>query len=321
MGVSNFPGGFAQGVTIRGVPLTVSQPGEVFWVNNSGVLAKGGVGGSNGNDGSYRKPFASIDYAIGRCTASRGDLIMVMPGHSETISAAAGLVADVAGVAIVGVGTGSLQPQIRFTAEAADIDITAANVTFYNIRFTAAFADVASAIDIGAAAHNLSFLSCTFDEEASAENYVVVANIADGADGLWVEDCEYRGNDASNDHFLEFAGTHENVRIINNRMIHGTAQTATVAMIESGTAQLNMLIKGNYFHSESAAVAAAFVVLTGTTNTGWAVDNVLSHVDADATAANSVSAFDVTGLGSFNNLIAATGDIQGVEFATAEDLT
>jgi hypothetical protein len=104
-------------------------------------------------------------------------------------------------------------------------------------------------------------------------------------------------------------------------MIHAVAQTAGVAMIESATQQLNILIENNRFHSETAAVAAAFVVLTGTTNTGLAVDNYMSHVDADATAANSVAAFDVTGCGSFNNKIAATGDIYGVEFATAEDLT
>ena len=66
---SNFPNGFANGVTIRGVPLTITNPGEVFWVNGSGVLAKGGVGGSNGNDGSYQRPFATIDYAVGKCTA------------------------------------------------------------------------------------------------------------------------------------------------------------------------------------------------------------------------------------------------------------
>jgi len=38
---SNFPNGFKGGVTIRGIPLQLLNPGEVFWVNNSGVLAKG----------------------------------------------------------------------------------------------------------------------------------------------------------------------------------------------------------------------------------------------------------------------------------------
>ena len=34
------------------------------------------------------RPFATIDYAVGQCTASQGDIIYVMPGHAETVSAA-----------------------------------------------------------------------------------------------------------------------------------------------------------------------------------------------------------------------------------------
>jgi hypothetical protein len=308
---SNYPKGFAEGVTIRGVPVA-QKGGSVFYVDS--------VAGSDGNKGTVDRPFASLDYAIGRCTANKGDVIYLKAGHSESVSAAAGITCDVAGVTIVGTGTGPDQAQFTFdTAATADIDITADGVVFVNVRFTAGFADITAALDIGAS--DVEFHSCRFDESAADLNYVVVMNVADGEDRLVVNDCDYIGGDASNDHFIEMAGTHDGVKITGNRMFHLTAQTATVAMIESATAQNNILIEGNRFHSESAAVAAAFVVLTGTANTGLAVDNYMSHVDADATAANSVSAFDVTGLGSFGNKIAATGDVYGVEFATVEDLT
>ena len=33
--MANYPGGFSHGITIRGVPLTVSHPGEVFWVDEN----------------------------------------------------------------------------------------------------------------------------------------------------------------------------------------------------------------------------------------------------------------------------------------------
>jgi len=319
---SNYPNGFKDGVVIRGLPLQQTHQGQVFWVNNSGVLPKGGVSGSDGNDGSYLRPFSTLDYAIGRCTASRGDIIMLMPGHAESVTAAAGMVFDVAGVAVVGLGSGSLQPQISFTTIAtADIDISAANVSFHNIRFTAGVADVTTAIDVAATADNLGFYNCLFDESATDLNYVVVMDLATGCDGLTVDGCTYIGGDASNDTFIQLAGAHLNVTVTNTRMIHTVAQTATAGIITSGGACVNMLLKDNFFHSESAAVAAAFVVLTGTAHSGWAINNYLSHVDTDATAANSVSAFDVTGLVSFNTLIGATGDTYGVQFATAEDLT
>ena len=100
---SNYPNGFSGGVTIRGVPLHQAHPGEVFYVNNSSVLAKGGVGGSNGNDGSYRRPFSTIDYAIGKCSAGRGDVIYVMPGHAETVISATTIAAGVAVPAVMGI--------------------------------------------------------------------------------------------------------------------------------------------------------------------------------------------------------------------------
>jgi signal peptidase I len=100
---SNFPNGFVHGINIRGLPILQLHPGEVFWVNTSSV----GPTGSNGNDGTYKYPFSTYDYAIGRCVANRGDIIVIRPGHAENITAASGVTNDVAGVATIGLGTGS----------------------------------------------------------------------------------------------------------------------------------------------------------------------------------------------------------------------
>jgi len=138
--MSNFPNGFTQGVTIRGVPLTVAHPGKVFFVNNSSVYAStddGVAGADTPSAGTYQRPFASIYYAVQQCTASRGDIIFVMPGHAETIADATTLILSTAGVAIVGLGTGSLRPTLTFTAAAANIPITAANVSVHNILHVA----------------------------------------------------------------------------------------------------------------------------------------------------------------------------------------
>jgi hypothetical protein len=88
------------------VPLQQAQPGKVFWVSNATTLQVGEKGGSDGNKGTFNAPFGTIDYAIGQCTAGRGDVIFVKPGHAETISAAGSIACDVAGVAIVGLGSG-----------------------------------------------------------------------------------------------------------------------------------------------------------------------------------------------------------------------
>ena len=76
--------------TLREAVSPLATTGEIYYVNSgTGANAVGGITGSNGNNGlSPKTPFATIDYAIGRCTANRGDTIYVMPGHWETLTTA-----------------------------------------------------------------------------------------------------------------------------------------------------------------------------------------------------------------------------------------
>lgn len=136
MPISNYPNGFQNGITLRGIPIQVMHPGQVYFVNNSTAIPQGGLGGSDGNSGTYQKPFSTIDYAIGRCTAGRGDIIFVMPGHIENIDAASGIALDVAGVAVIGLGTGSLRPKLNTTVTTATFAMNAANCAIKNILFT-----------------------------------------------------------------------------------------------------------------------------------------------------------------------------------------
>ena len=164
---SNFPNGFAAGVSIRGIPLTITNPGETFWVNSSSVLAKGGIAGSDGNDGSYRRPLATITKALTKCTASRGDIIVVMPGYTETVSAAAGEVWDVAGVALIGLGAGTLKPTFTFdTATTADLNVTASDVSVFNFRFVSGIANLAAPLDVTGTYFSVD--SCEFMAGAAA---------------------------------------------------------------------------------------------------------------------------------------------------------
>jgi hypothetical protein len=141
--ITNFPDGFANGLSVRGMPLLQMQPGNVFWVNNSTVLNVGANGGSDGNRGTYLSPFATLQYGLNSCTAGRGDIIFVGAGHAETISSATVLSLNMAGVAIVGLGGGSLRPTFTFTTAAtANIPVTAANISIQNCLFVANFADV-----------------------------------------------------------------------------------------------------------------------------------------------------------------------------------
>ena len=118
-----------------GLPLIGSGPilttGNVFFVNRAHPKA------SNGNLGtSPDKPLATIDFAIGLCTANNGDYIIVGPGHTESILVNSGIAVDVAGVSIIGLGTGSNRPTYTFTtANTATIPVSANNMSISKIAF------------------------------------------------------------------------------------------------------------------------------------------------------------------------------------------
>lgn len=175
---TNFPQGFANGVSVRGMPLLQSQTGQVWFVGNSSVLGPGQRAGSNGNRGTFLDPFSTLTYAVNTaCTASRGDIVFVMPGHAETISTAAILTLATAGVAIVGLGSGSMRPTFTFTtAVTANIPVTAANISIQNCLFVANFADVTSVFTATGTATPTDFAidNCEFRDTTSILNFISI---------------------------------------------------------------------------------------------------------------------------------------------------
>lgn len=157
MAYSNYPNGFPNGVIINGVPLQQTNPGKVFWVNNSSVLAPNAIAGSNGNKGTYLAPFSTINYAVSQCVANRGDVIIVGAGHTETVSASGGVAISKAGIAIIGLGTGSLRPTLNCTATASTVLSSATNCIMSNILVTGGIDAVVSPIVASAA-------DCIFDK-------------------------------------------------------------------------------------------------------------------------------------------------------------
>lgn len=285
--VSQYPGGFANGITIRGVPLQILHPGKVFWVNNSSVLAPGGIGGSDGNDGSYLRPFSTLDYAIGKCTANRGDVIVLMPGHAENLATAGAIVSDVAGVAVVGLGAGSKRPKFSWTAAAADWDMTVANLTFYNVEFQANFADVTSGIDISGV-QGITFDSCFFTEAGTDLNWVEVVNVATGASELTFANCKFITNDAANDSHIAMVAT-DGFYVDNCYFAANTAQTSVVGLVYASGNVTNAIITNSRFRSNIDG--ALWVDFDGAACSGFVDNCYVSSIDT----AGATSTGDFTG--------------------------
>jgi calcineurin-like phosphoesterase len=186
-GFSSYPNGIgAAGLTIREIPIHAAYPGQIFWVYNGTALGGARVNGSDQNKGTFNRPFATVAYAISQCTANRGDVIMVKAGHAETISDATTFAANIAGVAVIGLGAGTLRPTFTFsTANTATIPVSAANVAFVNCRFVANFLSIAAPFTLSTA-KGFTVQSCDFSETSSVLNFLNIvkstgaANTIDG---------------------------------------------------------------------------------------------------------------------------------------------
>ncbi len=287
MSISNYPSGFAHGITIRELPLQVAHPGKVFWVNNSGVLPAGGVGASDGNDGTYLKPFLTLDYAKGRCTASRGDIIMIMPGHIEDVTATS-IAIDVAGVAIVGLGEGDLRPLFKFGATTSNIIMSGANSSLKNVVLKSTIDSVVAGLTLTGAGLTVDIE--TRDTSAAIEFVSAIVTEAT-ADNLHIK-AVHRGFAAGDAmvRYIDVVGCRDAKIDVD---FFGIASTAVVNM--RTTACDNIQVIGR-FYNESAALTKN--VVNSTTST-WSVQGF------DAKAGNNFAGSDDTSVAYTTTLVSS----------------
>lgn len=314
MSMSNYPSGFADGITVRGMPLLQANPGRVFFVNNSSALPPGGVAGvdqANASAGTYQRPYATIDYAVGQCTASRGDIIFVMPGHAESIANATTLVLDVAGIAIIGLGLGSLRPRLTFTtAVTANIPVTAANIVVKNILHIANFADITSAYTATGTATPTDFVveACEFRDTSSVLNFVktVTGNAtANSMDGFtyWNNQVYGLATTAASQAVIIAAAT-SRCSYRDNFVVYPVLND-TAALVDFGAnSQLFLDMGRNRVFRPSTSTTGGSLFSGGSTaSTGYVYDNYSWHLDATA----ALLAPTGTKLGFQNNYCMITG--------------
>ena len=301
---SNFPGGF-NNVTIRGVPITQSHPGQVYWVSNATPTLPGQIGGSNGNPGTFNAPFSTLEYAITSCTANRGDIIFIKPGHAETISSATALAFDVAGVAIVGLGAGTKRPTFTLdTAATTTIAVSADNISISNCRFIGNFLGITSAFTVGAAAY-FTIDNCSFTDTSAILGFLsaVKTTVSTNSDFLQVSNCFIK-SDATTKAVAPIVvlNTMTGLTLTDNVVIQTVAQNNVSQFLSHAALVMTAaLITGNKIYSVNtdSATGAFLVTTSATTGSGIIQGNVVRGLDTAAALMITAAAVQY---GLFNNL-------------------
>jgi hypothetical protein len=280
MPISNYPSGFANGLNVRGLPILNTYGGNVFWVDSGA--------GSNGNKGTFDRPFATLDYAVGKCTASNGDVIFLKPGHAETIASAGALDLDVAGITIVGLGTGTSRPTFTFaTAISADMDVDAADITVINCLFVNGINNLTAPIDVNAA--NFAMIDCeTRDNDTNFHCDDFIQTDAN-ASGLYIEGWihDARGGAAGAQTAISIVGG-DDITII-PKWIVGNFATACIENVTTAATNLQIFGSANFPAYLRTSNSADVIVTCVATTTGRQGPNLYARLQDDA--ANITEAF------------------------------
>lgn len=266
--------------------LAFGQTGDVLFVGKTAVADRDAIQRLYVPDFEGKAHFFStIDAAIGACTTNAGDTIYVLPGHTEAVTSTS-IALDVAGVSIIGLGSGSLKPTLTFGATDSAINVTAANGKFQNLRITAGIGDVVTAFLHATAAQNTVYEDIEFAAGAGTYNFINqytlgAANISDGC--RWVRNY-LRTADTGQLALAVTAAAHNDLKFYDNYVVHAAA---AAGLLTAGAAELLGLdVRGNFVQTgQTDGSVGVLVITTGTASSGRIVDNDMKTADAAANVA------------------------------------
>jgi hypothetical protein len=295
--------------------LLVPTGGKVIYLHSSGAPALNAL--PPGMAGSADGFVQDINVAFGMCRDNRGDKIVVLPGHSQSVATATALSNIKAGVEVYGVGLADERPTFTWTAAASQWAISKANVKFTNCRLDfagTAATTVTLAIDATAAAFELNGCEVVLAKAGGTQRAAIGVRYSSGSDRSKVLNCRLRGaaDGAFTDGFLVNAAIDE-FEFTGNRGAVGPAGANGV--LRFAAAATNILVENNRINNILAGAnsTAVFVGFAGVT--GMWCDNRLSEQNDGVNVAQGIITLGNTRL--LQNFGCDENARQGTQIGTA----
>lgn len=226
------------------IPERLRAGGSVWYVNSESTNSQD-IDRNDGIHGTTMDtPFSTIDFAISCCTASKGDTIIVAPTHAD----ANGFHLDVAGVWVIGQGSGQLKGSVSLATTKEDlVRISADDCMVQNLRIIDAnvIGTVTTMMQVDGDDCVLRSISVEQGGAAGDANGTtgLTIGVVDGdADHLLIEDCDFYLPDATTwSEGIKFAKDMTGIMIRNTR-VRGDFSEAGIDIPAAGNAQVDLLI-------------------------------------------------------------------------------
>ena len=261
------------------------------------------VTGSDNDTGlTPENALATLDAAFAKTTADKGYNIFCLPKHAETITGAAGIAHDVAGVSVYGMGHGAQRPTFLMDGgTSVTYKITANDAYVSNLLFNSGHSDVVTCIDVQIAT-DAWIDGCQFANNTTNENFVTCIKSGtttdNQCDGLTVTNCLWMQVDAGSLEFIEILGDLDHLTVTGNIIQHEGTGLAVLVVVTDGDDIQYATITDNIHRSKDAAGAVGILQSDQTDNTGILARNLSACLD---TAGERIATGENTGLYYYEN--------------------
>jgi len=271
--------------------------GRIFFVRGNGTVV-------TAYDDQYtmvlpdtrREVFPSIvsPQLANKLVAGRGDVICVLPGHTENISTADHWASIVkAGVRIVGIGEGTAIPTFTFTVATATLVFDALNFSVSGCRFLCAGPAGTTALTIAAPFALSSTVQMIRNQfEVGIDNNQICGTFMTVTGDrvlLAYNEIESQAAAAAITDLIVLTGA-DRFTMIGNRAKAAVTTAATGLVRSTATASTDILIQGNILHNWLAASTGVLNFSEAIACTGVLKDNLLIIEDATSLAAFAANA-------------------------------
>lgn len=267
----------AVGAGLRTVVATLLPPGgRVTYVRSTGVQT------GDGQEIAQRL-FLTLDAALQECRSGLGDVIICLPGHTESVTGATFLANLVAGTRIIGFGNGSARPTFRWTATTSQMAVSVADVVFQGLKFRMEGAVVVKAFAVTGA--DVVFDGCEFETASGASNYAAIGiEFGTGAARATIQNCKFRGITATGaSNIVKITGTAQDGITIRNTTMIAPGHTTT-GLIQVNNAATNLLFSNLVLYN-TVASSTTCICLDDFASDGFFVDiDMMDKNDGTATA-------------------------------------
>ena len=247
----------------------VEHPGDIWFVDSATGTDAAGYGRNPD------APLATLDYAVGLATASKGDVIYLMPDHAENITSATGCVLDKASVKVVGLGWGNARPTLTLTTHiGATISITATDVWLENVVVIGNFLNITAAITVAATADGLTLKNVETRDTSAILGALIQVSIAAACTDVTIDGYRHigfpGGLTAPATNVILAVGAADYFRLTNS-VIHAHTSAGVVALVAAASKDIYI----NGVDIRNTETGAGLGIPCHNSTTGF-VDNVVT---------------------------------------------